>query len=143
MTNGDLLTFPITDLQIYSSINYSLGTGAAYGFIAIGYFVPPTTGTYTFFTSSDEGSAVWVGDIAEAFSGRTLSNAVLNNNATSYGTSNTRRSGSTTLNAGTTYAIRIVHRNNYGGDNLTFSWSGPGISETTNLSQYFYGINSF
>jgi hypothetical protein len=26
---------------------------------------------------------------------------------------------------------------NFGGDNLTFSWSGPGITETTNLSTYF------
>jgi hypothetical protein len=142
MTNGNLLTFPITDQTQYSSISYSLGTGAAYGFIAIGYFVPPTTGTYTFFTSSDDGSAVWVGDIAEAVSGRTLANAVLNNNATSI-QGNTKRSGSTTLSAGTAYAIRIVHRTGYGGDNLTFSWSGPGISERTDLSQYFYGINSF
>jgi hypothetical protein len=144
MTNGNLLTFPITGDQssIYSSISYSLGTVASYGFIAIGYFVPPTTGTYTFFTSSDDGSAVWVGDIAEAVSGRNLTNAVLNNNAT--GTQgNIKRNGSTTLNAGTAYAIRIVHRTIGGGENLTFSWSGPGISETTNLSQYFYGINSF
>jgi len=143
MSNGNLLTFPITDTTAYPTINYSgVGAGAAYGFIAIGYFVPPTTGTYTFFTSSDDGSAVWVGDIAEAVSGRTLTNAVLNNNAT--GTQgNTKRSGTISLTANTVYAIRIVHRTGGGGDNLTFSWSGPGISETTNLSQYFYGINSF
>jgi hypothetical protein len=142
MTSGNLLTFPITDPIQYSSISYSLGSNLVYGFVAIGYFVPPTTGTYTFFTSSDDGSAVWVGDIAEAVSGRNLTNAVLNNNAT--GTQgNTKRSGSTTLSAGTAYAIRIVHRTGGGGENLTFSWSGPGISERTDLSQYFYGINSF
>ena len=143
MTNGNSLTFPITGNSEYSTIIYNtISSIASYAFIAIGYFVPPTTGTYTFFTSSDDGSAVWVGDIAEAVSGRDLTNAVLNNNATG-AQGNTKRSGSITLNAGTAYAIRIVHRTTGGGDNLTFSWSGPGISETTNLSQYFYGVNSF
>lgn len=106
--------------------------GDSYGFIAIGYFTPPTTGTYTFFTSSDDGSGVWIGDIASAASGRTTGNAVLNNNMGN-GQGNTKRSGSTSLTAGIDYAIRIVHEEGGGGDNLTFSWSGPSISETTDL----------
>lgn len=110
--------------------------GEAYGFIAIGYFTPPTTGTYTFFTSSDDGSGVWIGDIASAASGRTTANAVLNNNMGA-GQGDTKRNGSITLTAGIRYPIRIVHEEGGGGDNLTFSWSGPSIAETTSLSQYF------
>jgi hypothetical protein len=35
------------------------------------------------------------------------------------------------------YPIRIVVEEGGGGDALTFSWSGPSIAETTNLSTYF------
>lgn len=123
-------------VNLWTSIAYGDSIGDMYGFIAIGYFKPPTTGTYTFYTSSDDGSGVWIGSIASAASGRTTSNAVLNNNMGA-GQGNTKRSGSTTLTANLWYAIRIVHEEGGGGDNLTFSWSGPGIAETTDLSTYF------
>jgi hypothetical protein len=137
MTNGDIVPVaPLVGSSLYTSINYG-DLGDNYGFIAIGYFRPPTTGTYTFVTSSDDGSAVWVGDIASATTGRTLSNVVVNNNATGY-QGDTRRSGTISLNANEYYPIRIIHREGDGGSNLTFSWAGPGIAETTNLAQYFY-----
>lgn len=136
ISTGNIGTLPLSSPTLYTSISY--GTrGDYYGFIAIGYFIPPTTGTYTFYTSSDDGSGVWVGDIASAASGRTTANAVLNNNMGA-GQGDTKRSGTISLTAGQTYPIRIVHEEVTGGDNLTFSWAGPGISETTNLAQYFY-----
>lgn len=122
-------------VNIWPYITYTT-IGEAYGFIAIGYFTPPTTGTYTFFTSSDDGSGVWIGDIAKASSGRNTTNAVLNNNMGG-GQGNTKRSGSISLTGGVTYPIRIVHEEGNGGDNLTFSWSGPSIAETTDLTQYY------
>ena len=123
-------------VNLWTSIAYGDGLGDYYGFIAIGYFKPPTTGTYTFYTSSDDGSGVWVGSIASASSGRTTANAVLNNNMGN-GQGDTKRSGTISLTANTWYAIRIVHEEGNGGDNLTFSWSGPGIAETTSLATYF------
>jgi hypothetical protein len=53
------------------------------------------------------------------------------------GQGNTKRSATTSLTGGVRYPIRIVHEEVIGGDNLTFSWSGPGISETTDLAAYF------
>ena len=123
-------------VNIWPSIAFGDGIGEAYGFIAIGYFTPPTTGTYNFYTSSDDGSGVWIGSTASDASGRTTANAVVNNNMGG-GQGNTRRGGSISLVGGTPYAIRIVHEEGVGGDNLTFSWDGPGITETTNLAQYF------
>jgi hypothetical protein len=135
ISTGNIGTLPLSSPTTYTSISY--GTrGDFYGLLAIGYFKPPTTGTYTFFTSSDDGSGVWVGDIASAASGRTTSNAVLNNNMGG-GQGDTKRSGSITLTAGIWYPIRIVHEEGSGGDNLTFSWSGPGIGETTALGTHF------
>ena len=122
-------------VNAWENITYT-SLGDTYGLIAIGYFTPPTTGTYTFYTSTDDGSGVWIGDIASASSGRTTANAVLNNNMGG-GQANTKRSGSTSLTAGITYPIRIVHEEGNGGDNLTFSWAGPSITETTSLATYY------
>lgn len=136
ISTGNIGTLPLSSPTKYTAISY--GTrGDYYGFIAIGYFIPPTTGTYTFYTSSDDGSGVWVGDIASASSGRTTSNAVVNNNMGG-GQGDTKRSGTISLTAGVAYPIRIVHEEGTGGDNLTFSWAGPNIAETTSLTQYFY-----
>lgn len=135
ISTGNIGTLPLSAPTTYTSIAYG-SRADYYGFIAIGYFKPPSTGTYTFYTSSDDGSGVWIGNIASATSGRTTANAVLDN-LMGGGQGDTKRSGSTTLTGGVWYPIRIVHEEGGGGDNLTFSWAGPGIAETTSLSTYF------
>jgi hypothetical protein len=142
--SGSIGTLPLPNPTRYTSISYPT-RGDSYGFIAIGYFKPPVTGTYTFFTSSDDGSGVWVGDLASAVSGRSSANAVTNNGL-GIGQGDTKRSGTISLTAGVWYPIRIVQEEGGGGDNLTFSWSGPGIAETTDLSSYFRfatGVNDY
>jgi GLEYA domain/Concanavalin A-like lectin/glucanases superfamily len=122
-----------------TSIAFGDALGDNYAFVAIGYFIPPTTGTYTFYTSSDDESAVWLGELAKAGYGRTIANAVVNNGMDiAGGQPNTERSGTIDLIAGIAYPIRIIFQEQGGGDNLTFSWAGPGISKTTDLSQHFY-----
>jgi len=123
-------------VNLWPSISFGDGIGNNYGFIAIGYFIAPTTGTYTFYTASDDGSGVWIGDNALPNATRTTVNAVLNNNLGG-GQGVTKRSGSTTLTANIMYPIRIVMEEASGGDALTFSWSGPSISETTDLLTHF------
>jgi hypothetical protein len=126
-------------VNIWPSISWAGPLGDTYGFIAIGYFVPPTTGTYTFYTYSDDNSGVWLGPLANATSGRTYLNATLNNNLeVPLGQSGIKRSASIVLTGAQSYAIRIVYQESGGGDSMIFSWSGPGISETTNLLDYFY-----
>jgi hypothetical protein len=156
ISTGNIGTLPLTNANDSSNITGTGGMPSAdhrygvnlwpyitfttlgnqYGFIAIGYFFPPTTGTYNFWTSSDDGSGVWIGEIASADSGRNTTNAVVNNNLGG-GQGNTKRGGSIELIAKKLYAIRIVMEEVTGGDNLTFSWSGPGISETTDLLEFF------
>jgi hypothetical protein len=135
IATGNIGSLPLSSPTRITGINYG-ERGDFYGFIAIGYFRPPVSGTYTFITSSDDGSGVWIGDIAAATSGRNTSNAVLNNNMGG-GQGNTRRQGSTTLIGGTWYPIRIVHEEVVGGDNLYFAWAGPSQGETTDLSVHY------
>lgn len=131
---GNIGSYPIGS-AVATSISYG-SRGDYYGFIAIGYFRPPTTGTYSFWTSSDDGSGVWVGTLALQGQSRSAGNATLNNGLGA-GQGDTKRGASITLTGGVWYPIRIVHEEGGGGDNLTFSWAGPGIGETTSLSTYF------
>lgn len=123
-------------VNLWPSISYGNDIGSNYGFIAIGYFIPPTTGTYTFYTATDDGSGVWLGDLALPNATRTAENALVNN-ALGLGQGVTKRSGTIDLTAKIMYPIRIVMEEGGGGDALTFSWAGPGIAETTDLLTYY------
>ena len=123
-------------VNLWTSIAFGNGIGDSYGFIAIGYFLPPTTGTYTIYTASDDGSGVWIGDLALPEATRTKANATLDNNLGG-GQGVTKRSSTISLDGKVMYPIRIVMEEGGGGDALTFSWAGPGITETTDLATHF------
>lgn len=130
------ISLPISNGIIMTNISYD-NFGDNYSFMAFGYFRPPVNGTYTFSTTSDDGSAIWLGVLADLDNGRNITNALLNNNVS--GTQGmTKKSASIFLTGNTFYPIRIVHRDGILQDGLTFSWSGPNIEETTNLTEYFY-----
>lgn len=144
IATGTIGTIPLTSevkfstngVTLYSNtLNYT-NAGDSYGFIATGYFLPPITGTYTFYTNSTNGSGVWVGNVAVVASGRIPTNAVVNNALGSAQTL-TKRSGTVSLTAGVEVAVRIVHEESSGSDSFAFSWSGPSIPETTALGPYF------
>lgn len=124
-------------VNLWPFIDFGNGLGDNYGFIAIGYFKPPASGTYTVYTASDDGSGVWIGSIASADSGRTGSNATLNNNLGG-GQGVVKRSDTISLTADTYYPIRIVMEEAGGGDALRYTWAGPGISEREDLTEYYF-----
>jgi hypothetical protein len=102
----------------------------------LGYFVPTTTETYTFFLSSDDASFMWIG--ANAVSGFTTANATVNN-AGLHG--NVEQSGTASLAANVAYPIRIQFGELSGGDVLSFNHSTATITKTTNVTgKVFYNL---
>jgi hypothetical protein len=100
----------------------------------LGYFVPSTTETYTFFLSSDDASYMWIG--SNARSGFSTANATVNNGGL-HGPIEV--SGNVALTAGVYYPIRIQYGENTGGDVLTFNYSTATIAKTTNVTgRVFY-----
>jgi len=127
-------TNPATSVQTTAISEASSDDGSSFSCEWLGYFLPSTTETYTFFTSSDDASYVWVG--SNAISGFTTSNAVVNNGGLH---GNQERSGTVSLTAGVYYPIRIQFGELSGGDVLTFNYSTPTISKTTNVTgRVFY-----
>lgn len=84
-----------------------------------GFITIPTTGNYTFYTRSNDGSRLYIG-------GFTAADIVVENDGTR--TSASEKSGTKTLNAGT-YPIYVTYFENSGSSELSASWQGPGISK--------------
>lgn len=79
-----------------------------------GYVDAPTDGTYTFYTASDDGSQLFIGDLL-----------VVDNDSIQ---SVQERSGEIGLKAGK-HAFTVTYFERTGDEALTVSWAGPGISK--------------
>ena len=127
---------PATSVQTTEITEPPTGDGENFSCQWLGYFKPTTTETYTFFTSSDDASYVWVG--SNSISGFTTTNSTVNNGGL-HGTQ--ERSGTIALTAGTNYPLRVQFGELSGGDVMTFSYSTPTITKTTNVTGLiFYNL---
>lgn len=126
-------TNPATSVQTTEISEASSNDGEYFSCQWLGYFKPLTTETYTFYTSSDDASYVWVGNVAKI--GFTTGNAIVNNGG-AHG--DTEESGSIALTAGVYYPIRIQFGEAGGGDVLTFNYSTPTITKTTNVAKLVF-----
>jgi hypothetical protein len=107
----------------------------------LGYFVPATTETYTFFINSDDGSYLWIG--ANAVSGFTTGNALINNGGSHAAV---ELSATIALTAGVRYAIRIQTGNGGGPGSHATSFLTPTIAKTSTFTgRIFYNpvVNGF
>ena len=112
----------------------SADNGESFSMQWLGYFVPSTTETYTFYLSSDDASYMWIG--SNAVSGFSTANATVNNGGL-HGVVET--SGTASLTAGVYYPVRFQFGENGGGDVMTFNYSTATISKTTNVTgKVFY-----
>ena len=89
-----------------------------------GFFKPSSSELYTFYTSSDDSSLLWINDI------------LVVNNGGLHG--NSEQSGSINLVADTYYPIKIQFGEYGGGDILTVSFSSDTISKTTDGNGYYF-----
>jgi len=125
---------PATSVQTTAISEPSSDDGSSFSVQWLGYFLPSTTETYTFFTASDDASYVWIG--SNALSGFSTSNAVVNNGGAH---PVQEASGTISLTAGVYYPIRIQFGEAGGGDAMTFSYSTSTITKTTNVTgRVFY-----
>ena len=128
-----------TDIGTATQQNQPVNGADQYSVLWLGYFFTGVySGTFTFYTSSDDCSYLWIGAVAQ--SGYTTSNCVVNN-AGAHGM--TQRSGTISLNANTYYPIRILFGENGGGDNIIVWFNLPGNSSNIyNGAGYYYTLGS-
>jgi hypothetical protein len=136
--NDDVTWFSTATLQgdvnQLTQINSFTSSADSYSWQWLGYFRASSTENYTFYTSSDDSSLLWVGDNAKiSFS---LLNLTVDNRGL-HGTQE-RSSSPISLVAGTYYPIRLQFGENGGGDLVTLNFSTATITKTTNGLGYYY-----
>ena len=111
---GWATVMPNVNLPSHGSVaRWSGGPTGRYGVRFKGNIVIPTTGTWSFRTSSDDGSDLWINGV------RVVNNDGLHGNATVTGTA--------TLAAGT-YSFECRMFENTGNSNLWAEWRGPSMA---------------
>ncbi len=110
------------DSQVY--FNWSTGTNnlgqvAYFGIRWTGKIYIPTTGSYTFYTQTDDGVRLWINDV--------IGTPVIDNWTLHAGTENT--TAPITLTAGTYYDIKMDYFENAGYSQAELRWSGPSITK--------------
>jgi fibronectin type 3 domain-containing protein len=94
-----------------------------FAYLWTGYIIIPTTGTYTFQTTSDDGSAMWLGSLNGSTSPYSYTGTpTVNNNFLQGATS--RNSTTMTLQAGV-YPIAYAYFQQGGGYSMTIQWQTP------------------
>lgn len=122
-----------------TQINNFTSSADLYSWQWLGYFKASSTENYTFYTTSDDASYLWLGDNAVA--GFTTENATVNN-GTTHG-SREIISSPISLVANTYYPIRVQFGEQSGGDFITVNFSTATITKTTNgLGYYYYNSNT-
>lgn len=109
------------DSQVY--FNWATGTNnlgqvAYFGIRWTGKIYIPTTGSYTFYTQSDDGVRLWIND---------LSTPVIDNWTLHASTENTTTT--ITLNAGQYYDVKMEYYENAGYSQAELRWQGPSITK--------------
>jgi hypothetical protein len=92
-----------------------------------GYLYPPETGDYTFWTSSDDHSRVWLSTDADPANKKLVAEVSGSTSALQWTKYASQKSALITLQAGQKYYIEVLHRDGTGGDNLAVGWGGPVI----------------
>lgn len=130
--HGDVPTWFDSQTATASTTDATLAVGSVAentSYQWLGYFKPTTTETYTFYTTSDDGSYLWIG--ANAISGYTTGNSIVNNGGSH---PSQEASGTVALTAGTYYPIRIQTGNGGGPGVHSTAFSTPTITKTTTFT---------
>lgn len=103
-----------------------------------GYLHPPTTGQYTFWTSSDNSSELWLSTDAERSKVRKIASVARYEWTLVHQWNKfpSQRSESIWLDAGQTYYIEALQEQTGGGDNLAVAWQGPDIPQSVIDGKY-------
>lgn len=95
------------------------------------YVVPPTTGTYRFYISSDDDSALYLSTSENPAAAAQIASVNGWVDPRSWTAQPGQASAARTLIAGRRYYIEVRHRQGIGGEDLAVAWTGPGITTPT------------
>jgi hypothetical protein len=120
-STGTYPRFP-DSTSVASTAETAQDSGDNYGERLSGWIVPPTTGSYRFYLSSDDASQLWLSTNADPANKTQRAQITGYSGFRTYSVS----TASISLTAGQRYYIEILHKESGGGDHLSLAWQTPG-----------------
>ncbi len=117
-----------TSRNIITVFEGPINTADNYGTRIRGYVVPPTTGSYTFWISSDDNSELWLSTNSDPANKTLIASVTGYTNSREWTKFSSQQSSARTLTAGQRYYVEVLHKEGTGGDNIAVGWQGPGIT---------------
>ena len=115
--------------QILTSFDGGLNHGDNYGSTIRGYVIPPTSGSYTFWISSDDGGELRISTNATQASAVVRATVASATSQYQWNANASQQSVALSLTAGTPYYIEARHKEGGGADHVAVAWQGPGITQ--------------
>jgi len=103
--------------------------GDNFGSTLRGYFIPPVSGSYRFWISSDGSSQLWLDSTADQTGASQIASVSGGTEHYSWPDSSPYRSSPVSLVAGKPYYIEALHKESTGADHVAVAFSGPGIGK--------------
>ena len=100
-----------------------------YGSTVRGYLIPPTTGSYTFWLSSDDSADLRISTNATPASAVVRATLSGYSNQYQWNKFASQQSIALTLTAGTAYYLEARQKEGGGGDHVEVAWQGPNITQ--------------
>ncbi len=98
-----------------------------FGHYVTGWLVPPASGDYRFFVTSDDSSEFWLSTDASAANKRRVAYVATWTGIGEWNLYPEQTSALIPLEAGRAYYFEFVHIEATGGDHFTVAWTGPGL----------------
>lgn len=111
-----------------------------YGQRVRAYLIPPTTGDYTFYFTSDDQGELYLSSDTSAANLAKIAEIPEWASWDEWDKFGSQISAPITLQASTPYLIEALHQEWWGGDHVRVAWTGPGISFQVIPAQFFAGI---
>jgi hypothetical protein len=122
-------------LQTMSSFSSPVNTGDSYGSRVRALLIPPATGSYRFWLSSDDAGLLNLSTDATPENISTIAFLADGNwsDPNQWNKFPSQMSALITLMAGQKYYLEAIHKEGSGGDAVQAAWAGPGLPAGTNI----------
>lgn len=122
-------------LQTMSSFSSAVNTGDGYGSRVRAWLLPPATGQYTFWISSDDAGLLNLSTDSTPENVATIASLAdgTYSDPNQWTKFPSQMSAPVSLVAGQKYYIETLHKEGSGGDAVQVAWAGPGLAAGTNV----------
>ncbi len=131
LTSDTRYPYQPTTTRTLTTFEGPSGYGSYYGTRIRALVTPPTTGTYTFYISSDDSSRLMFNTSSSATGAAQIASVSGYTTAGVYTTQTSQTSAAFALTAGQSYYIEALQKQGNGGDFLQVAWTGPNITTPT------------